>query len=149
MAKPQSDQVFAKVEGIQASAPRLPEPAAEPGRLAAAGTIAKRLGAGTRMATLLVAVLSGGTTGVLLLVWLPIVVFPPAPGLSFRPMMPAFISAHCLAIGTVPGVLVGLGQLFWRPRGYGLLSLAISALPYATCVFLVLLLDLQGVTWGD
>jgi len=93
--------------------------------------------------------LSAVATGLLLLVWVPTAAAA-EPGGSFRPMRVAPVLLLCLVTGTVPGLLVGLGQLWWRPRVYGLLSFAAGCFPYAAFQFTNwLLLDMRGIGWAE
>jgi hypothetical protein len=107
-----------------------------------------RNGIDTRKVTLGVACVSIASTGLLMLIWVPIAATAED---GFRPMGAASILLLLLAAGTVPGFVAGLVQTaLWRPRVYGLISVAVSALPYAALRLSTwLLLDLRGVHMGS
>ena len=103
----------------------------------------------TRSFTVGVASVSIASTGLQLLVWVP-VALSASPEYSFRPMSVAPILLLTLVVGTVPGALIGLGQLLFSPRRYGLISLAVACLPYLSLQFTTwLLLDLRGIRFAD
>jgi hypothetical protein len=91
--------------------------------------------------------LSVAATGLLMLEWVPAAAAA-TPGGNFHCMRIVPLMALCLVVGTVPGLVVGFAQLWWRPRLYGLVSLAAGCLPYfAFQLTSWLLLDLRGI--GD
>jgi hypothetical protein len=73
------------------------------------------------------------------------------PGASWRPMTPLPLIAALFGIGGwIPGVVMGLRQLFWRPRSYGVISIAIGCAQFASFQFVEwLLMDSRGITWGS
>jgi hypothetical protein len=102
----------------------------------------------TRDQTRVVVLVSLVATGLIQLIWVPILAVAQD---GFRPMSVALPIMLLLVLGTVPGLLVGLFQLTCRrPRTYGLLSIAASALPYGTFLLSTwLLLTYRGIRLGD
>jgi hypothetical protein len=101
----------------------------------------------TRQVTLGLTRLSLASAGLLLLIWIPVAAT--AGNGSPPPISPRMIEFMLVlwVIGTVPAFLIGVAQMaLWRPRVYGLLSLALSALPLtAIRPASWLLLALRGV----
>lgn len=80
---------------------------------------------------------------------------PPAlsapPGTSWRPMTPllliAFVMGHW---GWIPGIVMGIRQLFWKPRIYGIYIIGIGCAQFAGFQLVEwLLMDSRGITWGS
>jgi hypothetical protein len=109
--------------------------------------MSKRVHPKTRAMTVSMAAVSAVSTGLLLLLWVP-VMWSADLDHSFRPMSLMWPTLILLTIGTIPAALVGCGQLFCQPRIYGLITLAASAVPFAAFkVANWLLLDLRGIPW--
>ena len=74
-----------------------------------------------------------------------------APGSGIRPWSVLLLLAAFLGIsGWLPCVLVGVRQLFFRPRRYGLFTLSFGGLQMAA--FLLsewLLMGSRGIYWAD
>jgi hypothetical protein len=73
-----------------------------------------------------------------------------APGRGIRPMtlLPLFVAALGLG-GWIPCVVIGVRQLFSKPRYYGLLSIGIGALQRLSFRLVEwLLMDQRGIHWG-
>lgn len=107
-------------------------------------------GRDTRIWTLIVGCFSLASVVSFLIVYAP-EAFAATPGTRFRAMAPVPLLAAVWAVwGWLPGLVIGTRQLFWRPRVYGLISIALSALQFA-CFRLAqwLLMDLRGITWGS
>jgi hypothetical protein len=72
------------------------------------------------------------------------------PGTSFRPMTVVPLLAAAFGFGGwIPAVVMGIRQLFWRPRVYGFLSIGVGIAHYG-CFRAAewLLMDTRGIQWG-
>jgi hypothetical protein len=104
----------------------------------------------TRLWTITIGCFSIAALGFFLAVYAP-AALAARPGASFRPMTPVPLLAAMLGIaGWIPAIVMGVRQLFWKPRVYGVISIAIGVLHFAGFwVAEWLLMTRRGITWGS
>jgi hypothetical protein len=72
------------------------------------------------------------------------------PGASLRPMtIVTLLAAAFGSAGWIPAIVMGIRQLFRKPRRYGFLSIGVGIVHYG-CFRAAqwLLMDIRGIHWG-
>ena len=104
----------------------------------------------TRLWTIILGCFSVAALGFFLAIYAP-AALAAQPGASFRPMTPVpLLAAMFVFAGWIPAIVMGVRQLFCKPRVYGVISIAIGVSHFAGYLLAEwLLMTRRGISWGS